>query len=201
MSEPRYNKHAPKPTNAAMVKLNAVVDQAAKLDEDLRARKEAIGSLEKQLQHLLENVIPGLMQECGQKMCVTEQGLKVEVDTKLWANLPSPSAIMKEKDPEKQQALIARREAGIKWLEDNNHADMIKRSFEIEFGREDQAWANKFRRDLEARKKPLHFTEGEEVNQNTLSALIRALSKDGKEYPAETLGVYPKTVAKISRGR
>lgn len=199
MNEPRYSKHAPKPTNAAMVKLNAKVSKAAEADDDIRRLKRELETAEKQKQQLVENEIPALMAECGQTMCITEQGLKVEIDTKKWANLPSPSAIMKEKDPERMKQLMDRRAEGLKWLIDNKHDNLIKRSFEIQFDRDEQAWAKKFKADLEKRKNKLHVTEGEDVNQNTLSALIRELAKAGKSYPAEALGVFDKTTAKISR--
>lgn len=193
--------HTPKPTSSLTQQLQDAVDSAIEAKAEVERLTSELESAKKKEKHYYEDLLPRLMQEANLGYMETPQGLIVEVDSKPYANIPAPSTIVKERDPERRQALLNRRTEALAWLDANGHSDLIKRSFEIEFSKEEAAWAATFRRDLAKRKKPLHVVEGEDVNHNTLSALIRTLLKDGVPFPKETLGVFTRTVAKVSRAK
>jgi hypothetical protein len=195
-----YGKeHTPKPSSEVIQEIGTCVAEANAWKDKVADLKDQLKKAEAELSDRVEKRIPELMRVCGLDMIKTPDGLYVELDKKLWANIPAPSTIAKERDPEKRSALIQRREAAIKWLEDNEHADLIKREFVVQFQKGDEAWAKKFRADLEKRKKPLHFVEGEDINSNSLSALVRQMREAKLDFPEETLGVYEKFSVKISK--
>lgn len=194
-------EHTPKATNEAIAEIHRNIERAAKGEEYIAELTEKLASAKKLYTEITENIIPRLMKENGLTDITTPQGVRVQIDSKLYASIPAPSTINKEKDPERRSQMMERREAAIAWLESNGHEALIKRSFEIEFGRDEQEWAQKFKRDLAQRKKPLHVNEGLDINANSLSALVRELAKKGDTFPREILGVFPREVAKISAVR
>ncbi len=194
------SEHVPAPTNAAMAKLHEKVDLAAKAEDYIAALKEKLKTAERRYKDLTETEIPAiLIHECGLKECTTPQGVYVKVDTKWYASIPAMSTVANEKDPERRKELQTKRETAIAWLEANNHSDIIKRKFEIEFNKEDTEWANRFRADLGKRKKPLPVKEGEDVNFQTLSALVREMKKNNDYVPEEILGAHERTSVTIKR--
>lgn len=190
-------EHKPVASNEAMAKLHERIELAVKGQEYIAGLKEKLKTAEARLKDILEKEIPHIMEnECSLTHCVSN-GLDVELKREIYASLPAMSTIANEKDEDRRQELQDKRDAGIKWLEENGHEDIIKRNFLVEFGRDDQAWANKFRADLKKRKNPLPMKEGEEVNFQTLSALVRSLAEAHEDYPAEVLGVFHKVQVKI----
>jgi hypothetical protein len=200
-SDLNYENHAPRVANTAIQRLNQLVKLAHDTEAEVKKLKSEVAVKERTLKRLLEVDIPSLMtDECGGlKMLETEDGLVVKIDTTLWANIPAPTSINKEKDPDKRQAMIDRREAAIKWLEENDHHHLIQRDFTVQFEKGDEAWARKFRADLAKRKKKLHVVEGESVHSGSLSAMIRSLSAQNDMFPRDILGVHERTTTSIKQ--
>lgn len=86
---------------------------------------------------------------------------------------------------------------GIIWLNNNGHSAIVKRKFEIDFGKGDDKWADKFERDLAKRKKPLNVKRGMSVHAGTLKAFVKQALEDGVDIPQKLFGVYRQRVAKI----
>lgn len=84
----------------------------------------------------------------------------------------------------------ANQDAAFTWLEDNKHGDLIKRSYTIEFGKEDLAWAKKFEADMLKRKKKLKYKRKESVAPQTLGAFVREMDKEQIAVPEKLLGVF-----------
>lgn len=186
------------PANAAMAKLRALVEEYQKVCEFLHKYEELVERGKKREKELREELIPQVCEvDCGQSMCGYPDGLKVEVKTDYYANIPAQSTIDKMKDPDEAARLQERLDTAMEWLE-ANAPTVIKRKFDITFGREDEAWAAKFERDLKQRKKPLNYQRSCTVHPQTLNALVRQLIDQDFQVPRETLGVYERKVAKIT---
>lgn len=197
-SRPNYGNHSPRPSNAKQRELEELVNEAASAKSLAFVFK---GRMEKELatyKDLEENRIPQLMRECGLDELKTSAGMRVEIKSDLFANLPSPTSINDEKDSVKRQHLIERRTQGIEWLEKNGHAAYVKRSFKIEFDKDQTDKAEEFKKELLAREDPLYMVEGADVNANSLRALLKALQKKGKTFPQDVFAAYPRTFAVVS---
>ncbi len=194
-----FDEFTEKPTNEAMAKLQALVDERQTVVEALAKYKEIVKRGENRLKDLDEKIIPEQMDLCGQMECRLTSGLRVKIEEDLYANIPAQGTIQSCKDDDEQQQLQERRDRAMQWIEENA-PDVIKRSFEIQFGRsdEDQALANKFERDLKRRKNPLPVMRSETVAPMTLNKLVRDRRKENLPLPWELLGIYEKRVAKIS---
>ncbi len=83
------------------------------------------------------------------------------------------------------------------WLENNKNGRLIKRTFTIEFGKGDEAWADKFERDCARRKRPLNLKRKQGVHPQTLQAFVRQQLDEGVKIPMETFGVYRQRFASV----
>lgn len=190
-----------KPTNPAMAKLRERIDEYDKVCQFLEKYEELVERGKKRKKQLEEEEITQILEvDCGQSMCQFADGVKVEVKTDYYANIPSQTHIEKLKDADEAARLQARLDEALAWLDDN-HPDVVKRKFEIMFGREDQKLADKFERDLAQRKRPLPVIRGRTVHPQTLNALVRNLIEQNFQVPRDLLGVHEKKVAKITRPR
>ena len=147
--------------------------EVARLEEELAAAKVAVKDIS-------ERRLPELMELARQTKLTTTDGIHVELDEKVYASIP------------KAKAGIA-----FKWLEDNKHGDIIKRTFTIAFGKDEDKWADKFERDMKQRKKPLPVKREKKVHPQTLAALIREMLEQGVPVPLETLGVHRRKITKV----
>ncbi len=83
------------------------------------------------------------------------------------------------------------------WLEDNKNGRLIKRTFIIEFGKGDEAWANKFERDCARRKRTLNLKRKQGVHPQTLQAFVRQQLDEGVAIPMDVFGVYRQRFASV----
>lgn len=134
--------------------------------------------------------LPKLMEEAQQDELVTKHKLRVKIKETLRCGLP--------KDP-------VEREKALDWLEEHGQGGSIKRAFHIFFGKEDTAWANKFRADLDKRKKKLDVSQEKTVHHGTLTkVLIELLDLEKKTnvpmekmVPKTLFGVFPQRFTKV----
>lgn len=140
--------------------------RVTRLDEELKQAKET-------LRHIAENQMPELMEEVGMETFATTDGLEIKIGSKIRGSIPAASA-----------------PAAFKWLEENGHERLIKRTFTIDFNKDEEKWANKFERDLAQRKKPLAVKRKKAVNPQTLCAFVRGQLEEGVAIPMDTFGVY-----------
>lgn len=153
------------------VRAEALVE---KLEEELKAAK-------KELKHIQEFQLPELMSELGVDQFATKDGIKISVKEAVRGSISHGNA------PE-----------AFKWLEEHGQANLIKRNFIIDFGKDEEKWANKFERDLAKRKKALNVQRKKNVAPMTLQAFVREELAKGTDLPLETFGVYVQRLAKVS---
>lgn len=132
------------------------------------------------LKEFEEKTIPQLLEDVGLQSVTLEGGVVIGVDEQTFGSI------------------VAGKEAEAhKWMSENGHDALIKRTFTIKFGKGDDKWANKFERDLAQRKKPLPCERKEAVHAQTLRKFIRDQTAAGTALP-DSFSVFNRRVASIT---
>ena len=147
--------------------------RVAQLTEELKQAKES-------LRYISENQLPKLMENAEHSEDITVDGINIKIKEAIRGSIP------------KATELVA-----FKWLEDNGHERLIKRQFIIEFGKEEDKWANKFERDCAQRKKALNLKRKKSVHPGTLQAFVRSQLEEGVAIPMNEFGVFRQRFAKV----
>lgn len=165
----------------AMARLGGVaVDQkraeatVARLERELKEAKESE-------RHISENVLPQLMEDMGLTKFTTSDGLEIKIDERVRGSIPKANQV-----------------EAFAWLDDHGHANIIKRQFVIDFGKDEERWAAKFQRDLNQRKRPLATKVTRTVHAQTLQAFIKGQLGEGVPIPMDVFGVYRQRFSKVT---
>lgn len=177
---PDYSEHMEAPSEDVLAKITTAADELASVQARIKKAKKDIKLLEEEERELSEKTLPELMESVKLKKVTTASGVPVEVGEKIRTSLPKATA------PE-----------AFAWMEDHGHGSLVKRTFVIKFGRDDEKWADKFERDCKQRKKPLDLARDKKVEPATLNKMVRDLLDRGVEFPTELFGVFRQKVAKI----
>ncbi len=150
--------------------------RVANLDDQLTEAKAV-------LRRICEVSLPLLLEEAGLHLSTitTPSGITVKVSEAIRGSIPK-----------------GKEEPAFKWLEENNNGKLIKRTFAIEFGKEEEKWADKFERDCAQRKKPLNIKRKKGVHPQTLQSFVRQQLDAGKHIPMDVFGVYRQRFTKVS---
>lgn len=129
-----------------------------------------------------ERSLPELLDEAqfGDSKIVTPSGLEVSMSEVIRGSIPK-----------------GKEEPAFAWLEKYKHGALIKRKFVIEFGKDQEKWANKFQRDCAQRKRSLNLKRSKSVNPQSLLAFVRGQLKEGVDIPMQTFGVFRQRFAKV----
>lgn len=161
--------------------LRNLADEYASAQEALKKAEEALTKRKQHLTQLGEHTIPEIMTELGLVDFTTSTGVKLSLKEKIRVGQLSSSS--------KPEAM--------KWLEDNGHGGLIKRTFTILFGREDQAWARRFAADLKRRKRPLDSRQEATVNAQTLASFLTNMREQGEDIPLDKFGAFEQKFIKL----
>ncbi len=134
------------------------------------------------LKAVKERKLPDLIEEAqlGESSIVTPNGIEIKLSTVIRGSIPKGNEA-----------------PAFQWLEDNNNGNLIKRLFVIDFGKGDEAWANKFERDLRQRKRPLNVKRSKGVHAGTLQSFVKKALEDGVNIPMDVFGVFRQKFAKV----
>ncbi len=148
----------------------------ANLEEQLMEARAA-------LRDVKEVRLPELLDEAdlGLSIITTPAGHRVELAVAIRGSIPGP------KETE-----------AFRWLEEHENGKLIKRTFNIEFGKNDEAWASKFERDCAQRKRPLNIKRKKGVHPQTLQAFVRQQLDEGVDFPMDLFGVFRQRFAKVT---
>lgn len=123
-------------------------------------------------------------------------GSGIEVNPFVSCSIPSKTAIAGEKDPGLRAAMIARREQGFKWLEDNKSKDLIKSCVSIDFERGGNL--NGLLQMLKRWTKLVKHVEVEEtVHPSTLKSFVTKRIEAGLPTPVDVFAITTGRIAKI----
>jgi hypothetical protein len=162
-----------------LAKLAHEQEEAEREIEDLQ---RALSMANDALRDISERRLPELLKKVGMETFTTTDGLRLTTKEKLRCGMPE-----------------ARRDEGCNWLEANGQAPVVKRAFEILFGRDEEAWAKKFEADLRKRKRALQFKRFRWVEPSTLNKVLRDMLKAGVDVPMEIFSASVINVTKVER--
>lgn len=161
--------------------LSDLAEEQRRLEQKIANMEEDLKKLQEEHKAIAEGRLPEMMEELNLTEFKTRSGLEIKLAEQIFA------AISKENAP-----------MAFSWLDENGYSKLIKRSFTVKFGKEEEAWANKFAADLRRRKKPVNVEEKKEVHHSTLKAFVKEELENGTDLPVELFGVHRQTVAKVT---
>jgi len=148
--------------------------RVAQLTADLKEAKETV-------RHLSENIMPELLDEAGQSEDIVVEGMRIKIATAIRGSIPAGNEAK-----------------AFGWLEEHGHGNLIKRQFTIDFGKDDDKWADKFERDMAQRKKALNSKRKKTVHPQTLVSFIKGQLEEGTNIPMDTFGVHRQRFTKVT---
>lgn len=176
----QYKDEAPKAGGNILARLGGLARDQLHADARVTHLTEELKQAKEILRHISENQLPTLMEEAGQAEDITVDGLHIEMRSVIRGSIPK-----------------ATENVAFAWLEKHGHERLIKRQFTIDFGKEQDAWANKFERDCARRKKPLTMKRKKTVAPPTLQAFVRTQLEEGIPIPMDIFGVHRQRFAKV----
>ena len=161
--------------------LHARIEEQHNLEVEVAKLQAALQAKQDELKNIQERVLPELMIELGVESLKTPGGLTVELAESIHASIPKTL---------QDQAFA--------WLDEHGESGMVKRTFEVKFNRDEEAWANKFQADLAKRKKPVRAEIKRKVEPPTLRSWVKNKLREGEDIPLDLFGVFRRKVAKVS---
>ena len=178
-----YAEYEERPADVGDNVLKKAASLATEQLEAEKAVEEAQANLkaaQEKLRIISEHTIPNFMDEIDMNRFETGGGISIELSEKVRTH------IKKEDKGEAHD-----------WLEDNGRGAVVKRTFKIAFGRDDEKWANKFAADLRRRKRKLNVAVEKKVEPSTLTAMCKEMLEQGVDFPLELFGVLRQRYSKI----
>lgn len=173
------------PDSAALSKLAAMIQQLYDAELEVLKLEANLKKAKKHNEFIAEKMIPDHMKTIGIKQ-ITVEGSAGDITIKVEEKISA-----KPNNDNKPRVF--------KWLIDNGHGHIIKRTLSMLFGVKEGKQAAQIKELL--MKKKLAVKEDLKVESQTLSALVRKLMEAGEDIPMKMFGVYDKRVAKITEGK
>ena len=151
-----------------------------KAETELALKEEELKVAKENLRVIAEEKIPEIMDANGIPSFTTEDGAKISVEEKIRCSISGDRA-----------------PAALKWLEENDYGNIIKREFKIQFGKDEEAWAKEFEAELKQKDLALHTKTNRTVHNSTLQSFIRQQLEEGVDIPLELFGVFRQRIAKV----
>ena len=172
-----------------IARVKTLAERAVSLDEQIADLSAKMTALNEEKSVITDRELVNAMTEARLEVWPMPGGFRFELATLLNASIPKDQT-----------------DAAFAFLEAHGHGDLIKRKFTIQFGRDEIAWALKFKADMAKRKRPLNVEEKVWVEPMTLGAFVREQHRDaaaeGKDpdqlVPPTLFGVFKRTYAKLA---
>ena len=175
------------PSDSQLFEIKELADKAVLVASGVAELEEALKEQKKELNDLQQNQLPQKMTEIGMEEFKLEDGTKIEIKDYLGGSLP--------KDVDGKAAALS-------YIEDvMEMGSIIKRSFQVNFGKGEDEEAGAFRELIEVEFPEFKETLG--VNHQTLGSAARELLsngsplKDGKPINLDVLGLFAGKAAKV----
>lgn len=178
-----YSEYAEQaPDTDLLQRISTLARQQREAELDLAKKEEELAAAQERLRQYREVLIPNAMAEARQESVTTLDGFRVTVEEKIRASIPE-----------------AAKPKAFAWLDQTGNSRIIKHEFKILFGKEDDAWARKFMRDLAQRKRPVDCKRRDFVEPMTLQAFIKNALKDGMDVPLDLFGAFRQRYAEVKK--
>lgn len=169
-----------RPSDEAFAKLNDLIRDLVLAEDKVAQAEEALKLAQERRRQLEEFDIPNYLEELGLASFTTTEGLEITVERKLRASIGS------------------RKAQAYKWLLENGHGAIIKRTVEAAFNTEQSHEAQSLLAELQGRG--LAGVRQElKVEPATLTAWVREQLEQGVDIPAELFGIYEQKRTRIKR--
>jgi hypothetical protein len=183
--------------------INDMIKRAAELKAGLKKMEDRTAHGKSLLKDLLETQLPEKLLSCGYNVGdkISHAGIKIELKSDTYCNVPSISAINDEKDDAKREELCLRRESGLAILEEKAPT-LIKRKFDITIDRSRLDQVECVKNLLTEMDDPPEWTEGKSVHPQTLAKWVKEVKATGHAFSPEeewAFGIFPRKVAKITK--
>jgi hypothetical protein len=177
-----YGEYKDQPLDEKMRMIQALAVEQKRLERIVEEKEVEFKEAKRALADIAENKLPQLMDEIGSADFTTKDGVRILVKEDIKASISDE-----------------RREEALKWLEEHNFGDLVKREFKIVFGRDEEEWAKEFQASLSESERSLNYEVKRGVHASTLAAFIREQLKEGIDIPLSTFGVFRqrKTTIKV----
>lgn len=172
-------KEGPGDNLLAQISVTALEQKEA--EAEVARCEEALKLAQAKLRRISDETLPALMDEAEMTTCETRDGIVVKVHEKIRGSLPK-----------------GRERPAFQWLAENGHDDLIKREFNIQFDKDEEAWAKKFESDLRKRKRPVNVARKDTIHPSTLASFVTEQLKSGVDIPLDAFGVYRQRSTKIT---
>jgi hypothetical protein len=164
----------------SLASLRELAIRQKELELEVERNREELRASEERLRVISEQTLPEMMDELGVPEFKTSDGLTIKIKETIRAS-------MGKTEKEKNDAL--------RWLEQNGHGAMIKRTVEVPFnkGQEDQA------RELEAKLQGegLRSSFSKKVEPSTLRAFVIECLENGQDIPLDLFKVFRQRSSKV----
>lgn len=167
----------------ALDKLRERVRRCRDLTQEIHNSEERIVTAKRELNTITMTELPDLFDEYG----VSSVGIPEEGNSPAYTAEAKPFYNAKIRDENA--------EAAFAWLDKHGHGDLIKNTFSVEFGRNENKAADKLRAVLE--KMDIDYAQKKTVPWNTLTAFVKEqIEKHNATLPLDLLGA---TVGRVVR--
>ena len=158
------------PEDSVLKKVSALAEQQLDLEDEVKSKLFNVANYD----------LPNAMSEVGLKEFTLVDGQKVTVKPYYSAKIDDDN-----------------REACHRWLEENGHADLIKHTIGLKFGKGESETVATLTAFL--REHGYSYDDKEGVHFQTLTAFVREQVENGGDIPLDTFRVHIGQVTKIKR--
>jgi hypothetical protein len=170
-------------SDAGLKRISDLANQQMATEDEIQELNEQLGEKQKRLRQISEIDLPLAMEEVGLKEFSLIAGEKVSIYHGVKASIPK----IKEME-------------AFAWLKYHRAGSLIKNQVIVTFSMKQDAFANKFIRDLRRRKiQPQGWENKKTVHPQSLTAFVRTQLEEGREIPLDLLGVFQYDQARITR--
>lgn len=167
------------PTEDAFAKLDEMVKELVAATLRVEKCQAELKDAQADLRQLEEYDVPEYLESIGLESCRTSAGLKVEVVKKIRASIGD------------------RKVQAFRWLIDNGHGGIIKRTVEVAFNTDQGDAAEELLEELRDRNCGAGVRQEMKVEASTLTSFVRRRLEAGEEVPADIFGVFEQKFAKV----
>ena len=175
-----YSQYSEPTSSDALAQLGNMAVEMTALETKVVEAERALKVAQEDLRIISEKTIPDAMDALGIEEFTARGGLKIRIGEAIRASIPK-----------------ARQEEAVTWLDAHGFAALVKRKFVVQFGKDEEKWANKFAADLAKRKRQLAVAQDKAVHPSTLSAFVREQLEEGADLPLDLFGVFRQRFAKL----
>ena len=151
------------------------------LETKIKGKEEELKNDKKELREIAEVQLPDALKEVGLSEFSLVDGTKVSVTAFYSARITAEN-----------------KERAFDWLRENGHADLIKNTVSVSFGRAEDETANSLLTKLDS--EGFHPEQKEGVEPMTLKGFVREQVEKGNDLPFDTLNIYVGQKTKITKG-